>query len=58
MAYFPTTADSRIAVGAAQVNVRGSKIFSIGGECDDRVIGGTTYTHYPRFSVVGDISVV
>ena len=41
-----------------QVNVRKNKLFSIGGECDERTIDGRTYTHYPQFAVVGEITVV
>ena len=32
-----------------------SQIFAIGGECNDRVLGGDHYTHYPQFAVVGKI---
>ena len=48
------------AVGcrSSQVNVRKNKIFAIGGECDERKIRGELYTHYPRFAVVGEITVL
>ena len=38
-----------------QVNVLGEKIFAVGGECNDRVIDGTTYGHYPPLALVGKI---
>ena len=41
-----------------QVNVRGSRIFAVGGECDDRVVKGDHYRHYPQLAVVGEISAV
>jgi len=47
-----------IDANVPQVNVRGDRIFGIGGECNDRVIGGERYTHYPALAVVGRISAV
>ena len=38
-----------------QTNLRGDQIFAIGGECNDRVLGGDHYTHYPQFAAVGKI---
>ena len=39
-----------------QTNVRGNKIFTIGGECDVRVICGEAYQHYPNLALVGTIT--
>jgi hypothetical protein len=39
-----------------QVNVRGRRIFAVGGECDDRVVGSDYYGHYPQLAVVGEIT--
>ena len=41
-----------------QTNVHGDQVFVIGGECNDRIIGGEHYTHYPNLALVGDISVL
>ena len=39
-----------------QTNVRGDKIFTIGGECDVRVICGEQYQHYPNLALMGTIT--
>jgi hypothetical protein len=39
-----------------QINVRGARIFAVGGECDDRAVKGDYYGHYPRLAVVGEIT--
>lgn len=39
-----------------QTNIRGSKIFTIGGECDVRTICGEEYQHYPRLALVGEMT--
>ena len=42
-----------------QTNLRGDKLFTIGGECDGRkVCGLETYTHYPRLALVGTLKAV
>lgn len=41
-----------------QVNLRGAKIFTIGGECNGRTIEGESYAHYPRLALVGEIKIV
>ena len=38
-----------------QVNVLGEKIFAVGGECNDRVVDGATYGHYPPLALFGKI---
>ena len=39
-----------------QTNVRGNKIFTIGGECDERTICGKLYQHYPTLALVGTMT--
>lgn len=39
----------------AQVNVLNDTIFAVGGECNDRVINGQAYGHYPPLALVGKI---
>ena len=42
-----------------QTNLRGDKLFTIGGECDGRnVCGEEIYTHYPRLALVGTLKAV
>eukprot|EP01047_Picozoa_sp_COSAG01_P061683 COSAG01_NODE_7739_length_3077_cov_31.188046_3_plen_157_part_00 len=41
-----------------QTNVRGNKIFTIGGECDERRICGELYQHYPTLALIGTMSAV
>eukprot|EP01046_Picozoa_sp_COSAG06_P043045 COSAG06_NODE_5579_length_3390_cov_9.053024_5_plen_66_part_00 len=41
-----------------QTNARGIKIFTIGGECDERRICGEVYQHYPTLALVGTMTVV
>lgn len=40
----------------AEVNVLNDSIFAVGGECNDRVIEGQSYGHYPPLAVVGKIT--
>eukprot|EP00039_Didymoeca_costata_P022906 m.347553 g.347553 ORF g.347553 m.347553 type:complete len:465 (-) comp33266_c0_seq1:120-1514(-) len=39
-----------------QTNILGDKIFAIGGECNDIIINGETYGHYPPLALVGKIT--
>jgi hypothetical protein len=41
-----------------QTNVRGDQIFLLGGECNDRVVKGEHYTHYPTLALVGKLRVI
>jgi hypothetical protein len=40
-----------------QVNVNGDRIFAVGGENNDRVIGGDHYAHYPQMALFGKVTV-
>jgi len=54
----PQCGDFPINDNLPPVNIRGNRIFAVGGEADDRMIGKERYTHYPQFAVVGEITVV
>ena len=47
-----------IIVLVAEVNVLNNSIFTVGGECNDRIVDGQSYGHYPPLALVGKIAPV
>jgi len=41
-----------------QTNLRGDKLFTVGGEADVRTICGESYQHYPRLALLGTVTTV